>query len=550
MMKRPDPFCTQYSEYLDGTYDCVDRIVLNAYYILGQSPGGFRTFWRKLTGGDETLDNAHLMKLAGRFSRRIHAWAKEHNIPLIHCERGERKHQVAEPLIPKDPTFKGIFCVLVGRAPSPVYEIQTSKAGALNIRRKQPNPWVNQYSFHIMDPEWGHIIIKLCPHPPFNAQIILNGHEYVARQAEKKQIPFDKEGNCFTHVPEPTALSDIADTMKAPGFVGRIQALCDRWIYSACLCFALNTDDQEKTNFSYSYSVYQVEYSRNLLFTRGTILDRVFESLIDRNRSALSIKTVKTIFGYKHRPHHRKKKSNRQPIEVVVETPAYNLTVFKVHFGKLTVKLYSKGERVLRVEAVAHNVTELRCGRVVAKFPTMVQTLTEIVERFLGVLRSVDVSLLDLERIDAWPRPSQVGAVKVGGVDANSVRIRSVMQAVIALALNPRGFTSGELSETVQLIMATSTYHARQAAYDLKKLRGKELVERIGNSHYYQATPEGLRVMMAFLTLRNKVIVPLLASTYNKPDKIKFTPLHDIGVHYQNIQKEMADIFNILKLAA
>ena len=32
----------------------------------------------------------------------------------------------------------------------------------------------------------------------------------------------------------------------------------------------------------------------------------------------------------------------------------YDLTIFKLHCGKLTLKIYTKGERVLRVEAIAH----------------------------------------------------------------------------------------------------------------------------------------------------------------------------------------------------
>ncbi len=61
-------------------------------------------------------------------------------------------------------------------------------------------PYVNHYSFHILDPEWGHITIKISGHPPFPAQVILNGHEYVACQARKAGIHFTKEGNCFTHI--------------------------------------------------------------------------------------------------------------------------------------------------------------------------------------------------------------------------------------------------------------------------------------------------------------------------------------------------------------
>ncbi len=62
-----------YRELLNGSYDCVDRIVLNGYFGMGHSPGGFRLWWRALTGSDETLDDAHLMRLAGRFSRRARA---------------------------------------------------------------------------------------------------------------------------------------------------------------------------------------------------------------------------------------------------------------------------------------------------------------------------------------------------------------------------------------------------------------------------------------------------------------------------------------------
>lgn len=125
-MKMPDEFSQSYQAYLTGIYDCVDRIVLNAYFILAQSPGGFRTWWRQLRGSDEDLDNTHLMRFAGHFSRRIHAYAKKQGIPLIHCQRREKKHELAERHIPKDPAFRGVFCIIVGLAshvgvPSPPF---------------------------------------------------------------------------------------------------------------------------------------------------------------------------------------------------------------------------------------------------------------------------------------------------------------------------------------------------------------------------------------------------------------------------------------------
>ena len=139
-----------YQELLSGSYDCVDRIVLNAYFGMGHSPGGFRVWWRALTGSDETLDNAHLMRLAGRFSRRVRGYAKAHGIPVIDCAAGQRKHDVADDYLAKTTVTEGLFLVLAGRAQAPVWHVEA------NYHLERKTPYVNHYSFHILDRDWGH----------------------------------------------------------------------------------------------------------------------------------------------------------------------------------------------------------------------------------------------------------------------------------------------------------------------------------------------------------------------------------------------------------
>jgi hypothetical protein len=138
--------------------------------------------------------------------------------------------------------------------------------------------------------------------------VILNGHEYVACQARKAKISFTKEGNCFTHISDAAGLAKIADTLSGQRTIGRLSQACERWIYTTCLCFALDLDEQKRSGFHYQYSNYQVEYSRNSIFEIGGHMDQVFQALIDRSRVLLDLKTVKTILGYKHRPHHGKRK--------------------------------------------------------------------------------------------------------------------------------------------------------------------------------------------------------------------------------------------------
>jgi hypothetical protein len=181
-----DGLSTLYQDLLGGSYHCVDRIVLNAYFRMRHSPGGFRVWWRALTGSDDTLENTYLMRMAGRFSRRIRGYAKAHGIPVVDCSVGQRKHDLAEEYLAKTTIAQGLFLVLVGRAQAPVWDVSTKH----HIERKKPMPYVNHYSFHILDPDWGHLTIKISGHPPFPAQVILNGHEYVACQARKTGIAF------------------------------------------------------------------------------------------------------------------------------------------------------------------------------------------------------------------------------------------------------------------------------------------------------------------------------------------------------------------------
>ena len=54
-------------------------------------------------------------------------------------------------------------------------------------------------------------------------------------------------------------------------------------------------------------------------------------------------------------------------------------------------------------------------------------------------------------------------------------------------------------------------YTTRQAAYDLRKLRGKGLAEKPGGSRRYHIPPGAARTIAALLTLRDQVIAPILA---------------------------------------
>jgi hypothetical protein len=76
-------------ELLEGSYDCVDRIALRAYFRLGQTSGGFLTWWNRLFP-DRTPSQECLRRMAGDFARRVKVFSEKHEIPLQYCEIGDK----------------------------------------------------------------------------------------------------------------------------------------------------------------------------------------------------------------------------------------------------------------------------------------------------------------------------------------------------------------------------------------------------------------------------------------------------------------------------
>jgi hypothetical protein len=270
----------------------------------GRPVAGMRSWWPQLHGDDSQLDDKHLREMAGTFARRLHAFCAKQGIAIIEARSGERKHELAEPHVPKDPSFRALFLVITGNAPAPIWEVKRNTDGRISeVRHRKNWPFVKHYYFHIMDREWGHVTI-ICGYPPFGAQLVLNGHEWVEREAWRKCLTAVKHGNCIVEGSDFAAVNRVAARLHQENAIGRLRSLCERWIYTTCLCFALTHEQQKRIGFAYQYPVFQLELSRNLLFLRGTTMSEVYQKLIDGTRAPLDLKQVKTIFGFSHRPHH------------------------------------------------------------------------------------------------------------------------------------------------------------------------------------------------------------------------------------------------------
>lgn len=93
------------------------------------------------------------------------------------------------------------------------------------------------------------------------------------------------------------------------------------------------------------------------------------------------------------------------------------------------------------------------------------------------------------------------------------------------------------------------SYTVRQAAYDLRKLRGKNLAHKPGRSRRYQIPADAARAIVGLLTLRDQVIAPILAGIRSPRMGGKPATWTAIDRDYENLRIGMQTLFTDLNLA-
>src|SRR4249920_1362663 len=118
--------------------------------------------------------------------------------------------------------------------------------------------------------------------------------------------------------------------------------------------------------------------------------------------------------------------------------------------GKSDAQDLRQGRPCAAIEVVAHNVKDLRSGKIRDKLPELLKRMREMLVRFLGTVQAAHLAFLDEGAFERWSKPTQRGTRRLAGIDLNKARNRHVMDAVVALSTRHNGFTVAQLAEAVR----------------------------------------------------------------------------------------------------
>ena len=173
-------------------------------------------------------------------------------------------------------------------------------------------------------------------------------------------------------------------------------------------------------------------------------------------------------------------------------------------------KLYDKYRRILRNECTCNDPRRFGVGKLLTNFSALRDRMTVVLQRFLRLQHAVLDSTLDRGQLAALAQTSELGRSRVPGIRLENERIMTVLHLLGHLGTDGRGFTSSQLRQ-LYLEQTGQPYSSSQTSYDLRKLRGKTILEQLPAGRRYILTPRGVRLAAVLDKLRFLFLGPTVA---------------------------------------
>ena len=515
----------------------VDRIFLAGYVPRLQCDGQLVRFLLDRVGGN--IPSPAILGRIGRgYVEAVDRFALDHEIPVVRFSKGERKEDVARSYLQRAEREGRCGVALIGVAQEKAYAWRGWRDGGSDehphFEFGRQAIYVNHYYFYIYDRDWGPAFIKTNAYAPYPVWIYLNGHEWAKRQAAQAKVEFRALDNGFAACADADTLTGICARLGHAD----VQAVFSRWIAVLPSPFTA----AERSRYGYRLSIRQLELSDTRVFDRPAAGRAWFEQTLRDQLDLGHPDRVQIVFG--------RKVSRATPgvfqTKVITSGVA---PVIQAHYKHSKVKQYFKDGRALRTETTVNDPYDFGVNRTLSA-DTWNQLLTlghDINARLMTAQLQACQCAPDPAALQAVVLPSTHDGLPAPGLRFGDPRVMALLACLCHWGHLFQGLTNRSLRELVAGLIPG--YSARQATYDLRRLRRKGLIRRVARSQRYELTDHGRMIAVFFTKTHTRIVNPALAELDPRlPDPIARTTA--LGRPWREFQHALDDRIKQAAIAA
>ena len=492
-------FYEHHQDSIKFTYRCFDRLLLNGCiqsFLDGARAQGFFWVYRHIY----PVSRHVLRQVAGDYHNWVERHAEKRGVDIVKDPKG-RRDEFVEPYF-HNARPDQLVVIIKAREPA---NIMTAIGAGDKWHLETKYRWVEQYNFYLQDAEWGPMFVRVCPYFPFSARICLNQHNWLALKMKQAGIRFTQTANAFRQCSDPAALQKMADSLTANDLL----RCAHKWLSRLIPFFS--PKERREAGCWHQLFFAQVEYCDNLIFRRRTALDELGERLHHANRMIGRPDKLTVIYG------RRVTKQYHGKLQTEIEDLHLGNPVMRSYYKNGLAKHYVRDHDILRMEAATNNVyKDYGIHKAVENLRPLREKLQGITTRYQEVQQDILETFLDRGELRNLGQPTVLANGKrIPGLKLDHPRDLALMSALVRFCYVAAGdtFTTSKLRGGMAeaLAVAVEQCPLGSVRYELSKLRGKGLVEKLPHSRRYRLLPIGYRICVVFLKLFHKIYAPLTA---------------------------------------
>jgi hypothetical protein len=536
-------FIQLFADFLSLVYHCFDRIVIHGYLSGLSRPEQVVYFFRQVLG-IPVVSKEILSQRTNDYRDWVEAYARNHKIPIEWAEKGTRKEEYVLPALSRmeKKNAYGVYFIFKSMEQGRTFRISVPK-----FPTKDPNHRIlahqrsrfTHYYFYIRDAGLGPIIVRVASFFPFPATYWLNGHSFIEQELKRKQIGFRKNDNAFLAVDNVAELQAAADRLSAE-IIGK---QLDYWTF--LLGPKFSKKERSQMNLSRFYAIAQIEYCRNFIFKRHFPIHKIFERSCELGLWRLTAHRISEIFGV------RLNKRLRGKLATAVEQIEHGHHVFRAYWKNSFLKQYEKFSRFLRNELVSNNLRDFGLKKGLTHLDAVRKRFQIITDRFADCQAQWLNVHVDFPLLQRLALPVTIGTVRYPGIKIHETRIIRLMEVLLHGGTTVGGWTAKQIHQVVltSFELSANTYGLNQLRYDLRKLKGHDLLERDGRRYAYRLSAKGLQVALLFLFFHKRLCGPLANSRFHHQPDPAHRPNSKLEAAYHKADAAIQNIVDLLAAA-
>lgn len=496
----------RFSTQIAGMLDCPDRVVVQGTLPTACYADGMTRFLtaRNIRIFDYAQFTKPLKDALHENAKRLAAEAGV-EIEFIRKLKSFRKEDRIQEVLKKRGNHPGLVHVFSAMESCTSYKPWHDKPTHHTFLKPDSGKCLHYY-FYFIDEELGLCYLRVPTWCPFRLQFYFNGHNWLARQLDKRGIGYTLLDNAFLDIDDWERAQRLADRFD----VRKLHRRLDR--YAGRFCPVEKTFGER-----YHWSLMQAEYATDIVFRTAADLQPLYEEITRTAIHAVKAEQVATFLGKKLHGNYEDEMGTHFHTRI-------EGTCINHHAGKKTgIKMYDKFGRVLRIETTVNDVgffrhyrkVEHRDGtssmkqapvqKTIYSLPVLAELCRAANRRYLEFVSTLEDPSHGLKKMRRIAQPVREAGRNYRGFNLLDPEDQQLFQAIARGEHHISGFTNRSL----RTVLTHKT--SAQISRSLKRLRTHGLIKKIGRTYKYYLTKLGQAAIVAAIKLRETMIVPALA---------------------------------------